>query len=50
MIKNLPLPNDALLKPVSTKILYTFTQVYRKMGFTDTELQQHFAGPAFLAW
>ncbi|XP_060608004.1 alpha-N-acetylglucosaminidase-like isoform X1 [Ruditapes philippinarum] len=27
-----------------------FQRVYRKMGFTDTELQQHFGGPAFLAW
>lgn len=27
-----------------------FQRVYRKFGFTDEELQQHFGGPAFLAW
>ncbi|KAL4235880.1 hypothetical protein ACF0H5_004269 [Mactra antiquata] len=27
-----------------------FQRVYRKMGFTDQQLQDHFGGPAFLAW
>ena len=27
-----------------------FSQVYKKMGFTDKDLDEHFGGPAFLAW
>ncbi|XP_053394344.1 alpha-N-acetylglucosaminidase-like isoform X2 [Mercenaria mercenaria] len=27
-----------------------FQRVYRKLGFTDEQLQHHFGGPAFLAW
>ncbi|XP_045159526.2 alpha-N-acetylglucosaminidase-like isoform X2 [Mercenaria mercenaria] len=27
-----------------------FQRVYRELGFTDEDLQHHFAGPAFLAW
>ena len=25
-------------------------RVYSKLGFTDKDLDEHFAGPAFLAW
>ena len=25
-------------------------RVYNKLGFTDKDLDEHFAGPAFLAW
>lgn len=33
----------------STFVLWIF-QVYIKMGMTEKELQDHFGGPAFLAW
>jgi len=29
---------------------YTWYQVYRKMGFTDAELNKFFSGPAYFAW
>ncbi|XP_055692813.1 alpha-N-acetylglucosaminidase [Lutzomyia longipalpis] len=35
------------LAPVQEDI---WTEIYREMGLTDKDIEEHFAGPAFLAW
>ena len=36
------------LAPVAQEAIWL--RVYKKLNFTQEELDEHFAGPAFLAW
>ena len=50
-------PDNTYFSEISTNLLCKCCkhvnlclQVYMRMGFTVSDLDKHFAGPAFLAW